>query len=201
MSGLIKQLFTKCNRFSKYNVQYILKTNVLPSISYVASKQYSNSSTPYEIVDEKAGEKLNNEIINYVNQQVKDFKQGRLFAVVHVAGKQFKITEGDVIVVEGYWHPNVGDKINLNKVMLVGGADFTLIGTPVVQSDLVQVKATVIEKSLSHTKTHFIKKRRKQYTNINFYRIPQTMLRINKVQIIGEVNNPPEVRGLDTAIF
>lgn len=43
---------------------------------------------------------------------------GRLFAVVHIAGKQFKITEGDVIVIEGYWPPDVGDKIKLDKVLL-----------------------------------------------------------------------------------
>lgn len=42
---------------------------------------------------------------------------GRLFAVVHLAGKQFKITEGDIIVIEGYWPPDVGDKIKLDKVL------------------------------------------------------------------------------------
>lgn len=47
---------------------------------------------------------------------MKSNKQGRLFAIVHVAGKQFKITEGDVIIIEGYWPPTVGDKLNLDKV-------------------------------------------------------------------------------------
>lgn len=46
-------------------------------------------------------------------------KQGRLFAVVHLAGKQFKITEGDVIIVEGYWPPTTGDKISLDKVGVI----------------------------------------------------------------------------------
>lgn len=51
--------------------------------------------------------------------------------------------------------------------MLVGSKDFTLIGTPLLQDGLVDIYATVIEKTLSHTKTNFKKKRRKQYTNIN----------------------------------
>lgn len=128
-------------------------------------------------------------------------KQGRLFAVVHVAGKQVKVTEGDVVIVEGYWPPNAGDKISLDKVLLVGASDFTIIGRPLVQRGLVRVEATVIEKSLSHTKTHFRKRRRKQYKRINFFRIPQTMLRVNRVEIVGEVNHPPDVTGLETRIF
>lgn len=106
-------------------------------------------------------------IIDKVNKEVAAAKQGRLFAVVHLAGKQIKITEGDVFVVEGYWPPNAGDKIRLDKVLLAGAKDFTLVGRPLVQRGLVNVEATVIEKSLSHTKTHFRKKRRKQYMRIN----------------------------------
>lgn len=50
---------------------------------------------------------------------------------------------------------------------MLGGSDFTLVGRPLIQSGLANVHATVIEKMLSHTKTHFRKKRRKQYKRIN----------------------------------
>lgn len=33
------------------------------------------------------------------------------------------------------------------------------------------------------------------------YRIPRTTLRINKVQIVGEINKPPTVTGLETAVL
>ncbi|CAG2068816.1 unnamed protein product, partial [Timema podura] len=52
-------------------------------------------------------------------------------------------------------------------VLLVGASDFTLIGRPILSPELVCVSATVIEKSLSHIKTHFRKKKRKQYMRIN----------------------------------
>lgn len=52
-----------------------------------------------------------------MNTLIADGKQGRLFAIIHVAGKQFKVTDGDVIIIEGYWPPNVGDKISLDKVL------------------------------------------------------------------------------------
>ncbi|KAL1489588.1 hypothetical protein ABEB36_013537 [Hypothenemus hampei] len=164
------------------------------------ARYFSTQPTQYEIVEEDKHQ-LTKEIIENVNTQVAQGKQGRLFAVVYVAGKQRKVTEGDVLVVEGYWPPECGDKILLSKVLLAGGTDFTLIGRPIVQSGLVNVEATVIEKTLSHTKTQFRKKRRKQYMRINFYKIPQTFLRINSVKLNGEVNNPPEVRGLETVVF
>lgn len=162
---------------------------------------YSNRLTSYDIVDSDADSKLTSEISKQINNLTASNRQGRLFAVVHIASKQRKITDGDVIIIEGYWPPNIGDKISLDKVLMVGAADFTLIGRPVIQKGLVNIEATVIEKTLSHTKTHFRKKRRKQYMRINFYRIPQTYLRINKIEIKAELNNPPEVRGLETAIF
>jgi len=56
------------------------------------------------------------ETLEKLNNLIANSRQGRLFSVVHVGGKQHKITEGDVIIVEGYWPPECGEKIVLNKV-------------------------------------------------------------------------------------
>ncbi|XP_050079774.1 39S ribosomal protein L21, mitochondrial [Anopheles maculipalpis] len=126
--------------------------------------------------------------IDTVNQQLETGSEGRLFAVVQLCGKQFKITSGDIIVVEGYWPPENGDRLRLDKVLLAGGKDFSLIGRPLLTPGLVDVQATIIEKTLSHTRTHFRKKRRKQYTRINFYRTQQTMIRINSIDITRKLS-------------
>lgn len=42
--------------------------------------------------------------------------EGRLFAVVHVNGKQFKVTPEDIIIVQNYFPPIVGEQIRLHKV-------------------------------------------------------------------------------------
>ncbi|XP_037934320.1 39S ribosomal protein L21, mitochondrial [Teleopsis dalmanni] len=133
------------------------------------------------------------EVFNKINKQIQTGEQGRLFAVVQLCGKQFKITEGDIILVEGYWAPTIGDEIRLEKVLLAGAKDFTLIGRPILESTLVQIKATIIEKTLTHTKTHFKKKRRKQYMRINFQRSPNTMIRINTIKIAPKVDIPSGV--------
>lgn len=56
------------------------------------------------------------DLIKNVNKQVAESNEGRLFAVVHLCGKQFKVTSGDIILVEGYWPPDTGDSIKLEKV-------------------------------------------------------------------------------------
>lgn len=112
----------------------------------------------------------------------------RNFAIVHILGKQWRVTDGDLLVVEGYWPPNIGDQITLDKVLVAATKDFSLIGRPLVQPGLVTVTATIISKGLSHTRTHFKKKRRKQFMRINFQRAQQTILRINSVEIGNKIN-------------
>ncbi|CAK1582334.1 unnamed protein product [Parnassius mnemosyne] len=127
------------------------------------------------------------EVIATCNKLIQE-KPSRNFAIIHLLGKQWRVTDGDLLVVEGYWPPNIGDKIKLDKVLLAATKDFSLIGRPLVQPGLVTVTATVISKGLSHTRTHFKKKRRKQFMRINFQRAQQTMLRINSVEIANKIN-------------
>ncbi|XP_022184530.2 39S ribosomal protein L21, mitochondrial [Nilaparvata lugens] len=135
----------------------------------------------------KEEKRFADETIALVNNQIKENKEGRLFAVIHVAGKQFKVTSEDIIIVHGHWDPKPGNVIEFEKVLMVGGKDFSLLGRPVLPVGLVTVKGTIVEKDLSHTKTHFNLFRRKQHRRINFIRSEHTMIRINEIKIGGEV--------------
>ncbi|XP_050420265.1 39S ribosomal protein L21, mitochondrial [Adelges cooleyi] len=147
------------------------------------------------VVEDKAGEtKFTTEIIKNVNEAVK--KANRLFAVVHICGKQFKVTDNDLVLIDGYWPPNVGDRIKLQKVLLAGGVDFTLIGTPTLDPDSVNVTATVVDKDLSHTRTNFKRLKRKQYMRINFIRKEITILRINSVNITQAIGDRKDVQSM-----
>lgn len=44
---------------------------------------------------------------------------GRLFAVIHVQGKQRKVTAEDLVVLRGHFYPTIGDKIRMEKVNTV----------------------------------------------------------------------------------
>lgn len=149
-------------------------------------------SQEYVVDDTIALKTISDGIIKTVNEAIT--KNNRLFAVVHICGKQFKVTENDLVVIDGYWPPNVGDRIKLQKVLLIGGKDFTLIGRPVLNLDTVNVCATVVDKDLSHTRTHFERIKRKQYMRINFIRKEITIIRINSVNITQTIDNTKDVQ-------
>ncbi|CAH0406739.1 unnamed protein product [Chilo suppressalis] len=161
-------------------------TNVLKSSPGGFLSRFVTNLTP---VEDKAIPQTSKEVIATCNKLIEQ-NPSRSFAIIHLLGKQWRVTDGDLLVVEGYWPPNIGDKITLDKVLLAATKDFSLIGRPLVQPGLVTVTATVISKGLSHTRTHFKKKRRKQYMRINFQRAEQTMLRINSVDIASKINKP-----------
>ena len=51
-----------------------------------------------------------------MQSRITDASHGRLFAVVHIAGKQFRVTDGDLIAVQGRTPTRIGDALRLEKV-------------------------------------------------------------------------------------
>ncbi|KAG5675201.1 hypothetical protein PVAND_005125 [Polypedilum vanderplanki] len=165
-----------------------------------STSAFQNKLTPAQSLEVSKYDERKDPVKN-INEMIKNDEAGRLFAVVHICGKQFKVTAGDIILIEGHWEPSNGDELRLEKVLLCGSQDFTLIGRPILQKDLVNVQATVIEKSLSHTRTHFKFKKRKQYRRINFQRQPTTVLRINSIEIKNLVNQNKNAESLENVFY
>ncbi|KAM8968613.1 large ribosomal subunit protein bL21m [Sarcophilus harrisii] len=123
------------------------------------------------------------EVVQRVNELIATGQYGRLFAVVHFASRQWKVTDGDLILIENTLEAKCGERIRLEKVLLVGAEDFTLIGKPLLGLDLVRVEATVIEKTESWPRIYMKFKKRKNYRKKKIFIRPQTILRINTVEI------------------
>jgi len=51
-----------------------------------------------------------------LNTQLESHEAGRVFAVVHFAGKQRKVTAEDIIIADKHLEADVGQRICLNKV-------------------------------------------------------------------------------------
>jgi len=64
-----------------------------------------------------------------------------MFAIVATSGKQFRVSEGDRIVVDRV-SANVGETVRLDSVLLVGGDGGPMVGTPFVTG--AAVEATVV---------------------------------------------------------
>ncbi|XP_060117181.1 large ribosomal subunit protein bL21m-like [Heteronotia binoei] len=127
--------------------------------------------------------KHHNDLLQKVNELIANQQYGRLFAVVHFASRQWKVTSEDLILIEGHIPAECGDRIRMEKVLLVGAEDFTLLGRPLLRKDLVCVEATVIEKTESWPKINMRFRRKCHFQRKRIMIQPQTILRINTIEI------------------
>lgn len=101
-----------------------------------------------------------------------------MFAVVNIAGEQFKVTENTKYYVpklEG----DVDSEITFDRVLLLSDGKKTDIGLPTIDGKKVQAKI------LEHTKDDkvivFKKKRRKGYRKFNGHKQQLTRIEVTKI--------------------
>jgi len=112
---------------------------------------------------------------------------------------QHKITAGDLLCLNfDIGAPN-GAKVRLEKALLVGSKDFTLFGRPLLPRDLINITATVVEKSLSHTKVTYRKVRKAKFKKdrYRFNRNYNTTLRINSIDLVKAVDETLDRSGFE----
>jgi len=100
-----------------------------------------------------------------------------MYAVVKTGGKQYKVSAGDMLKVEKL-EGSVGDTIELNEVLMVGGENVA-IGTPLVPS--ASVIGKIVEQGKDKKILVFKSKRRKNSRKLNGHRQPRTILKIEKI--------------------
>lgn len=128
-----------------------------------------------------------------VNTEIADnLDRKRLFAIVYLYNQQFLCKEGDIIQVRKYFPAEMGARVKIEKVLLVGSENLTLVGRPVLDRDLVHVEATVLEKCMTQTYTNcYHIQRRSRYRRWRMMRYQLSALRINKIQICHKINESP----------
>lgn len=100
-----------------------------------------------------------------------------MFAIVNIAGQQFKVEEGQEVFVHRL-EANEGEKVTFEEVMLVDDKGNTQVGTPVLD---VNVTATVLSHLKGNKVIVFKKKRRKGYKVKNGHRQSLTQIKIDKI--------------------
>ena len=106
-----------------------------------------------------------------------------MYAILKTGGKQYKVSQNDVIIVERL-SGDSGAKINLDKVLMIGEGDNTTVGTPTIGGALVA--AEILEHKRGDKITVFKKKRRKNYRRTMGHRQELTVLRITDILTAGE---------------
>ena len=101
-----------------------------------------------------------------------------MFAVLNTGGKQYKVSQGDLIEVEKL-ESNVGDKVTLDQILMVGEGKNIEVGSPCVSN--CKVTGEVVEQKKGVKIIVFKKKRRKNYRRKNGHRQLFTQLKITEI--------------------
>jgi large subunit ribosomal protein L21 len=105
-----------------------------------------------------------------------------MFAIVATSGKQFRVSEGDRIVVDRV-SANVGDTVRLDSVLMVGGDGGPMVGTPFVSG--AAVEATVVSHRSGDKIIVFKFEARKRHRRKTGHRQQLSELRIGAIQAPG----------------
>ncbi len=101
-----------------------------------------------------------------------------MFAVVEIAGQQYKVAKSDKLYVPKM-NSEVGAKVKIDKVLLVGDETKTTIGAPYIKG--ASVEAKVLGHMQDDKVTVFKKKKRKGYRVRRGHRQQYTQIEVTKV--------------------
>ncbi|PAV83749.1 hypothetical protein WR25_13318 [Diploscapter pachys] len=139
-------------------------------------------ATNPEVINPNAQQEVAATVSSEVSQP-----KNRLFAVVYVGGKQWKVTQDDLIVIFGNNPLKVGDEIKLEKVLMLSGKNFSLFGRPFLDRAKVHVDAVVVEKApkypelLHYSNQHYLIRIERWLSDMS------TTLRVTKVRADDDV--------------
>ena len=102
-----------------------------------------------------------------------------MFAVIKTGGKQYKVAENDVILVEKL-EVEAGQDVTFDQVLMVGQDANLKVGAPLVQG--ASVVAKVLDQTQADKVLIFKKNRRHNYRRKRGHRQLQTVLRITGIK-------------------
>ena len=100
-----------------------------------------------------------------------------MFAIVTIAGQQFKVSEGQELFVHQL-QAEEGDQVSFENVLLTGDDSSVNIGTPTLP---VTIRATVLGHQKGDKVIVFKKKRRKGYRKKNGHRQSFTKIKVDSI--------------------
>lgn len=103
-----------------------------------------------------------------------------MYAIVEIAGQQFKVQKDATLFVHHLPEKNEGDSVEFDKVLLIDNEGQVTIGAPVISG--AKVAAKVLQPLVKGDKVIVFKmKRRKDYRKKNGHRAQFTEVKIKEV--------------------
>ena len=111
-------------------------------------------------------------------------KRGKviMYAVIQTGGKQYRVKEGDVFVVEKL-AKNAGETVTFDSVLLIEDGSKTQVGKPTVAG--ATVSAQVLDQTRGDKVIIFKKKRRHNYRRKNGHRQDLTLVKVFDISASG----------------
>lgn len=101
-------------------------------------------------------------------------------AIIKTQGRQFTVSEGDILTVNRYPETESGATVTIDSVLAVGEGAEAKIGTPMVEG--ASVTATVLENKRGEKVNIFKKKRRHGYERRRGHRQELSVIKIESIQ-------------------
>ena len=98
-----------------------------------------------------------------------------MYAIIETGGKQYRVSEGDVITVEKL-NVEDGANVELDKVLILGEGQDVKVGTPYIEGAKVMGRA--VESGKAKKVVIFKYKSKKDYRKKQGHRQPYTMIEI-----------------------
>ena len=111
-----------------------------------------------------------------------------MYAVVKTGGKQYKVTENDLLRIEKI-EAEAGSIITLNEVLLVANDNDITVGVPLIEGATVAVE--VLSQRRARKIIIFKKRRRKSSRTKNGHRQHFTLVRISEILTQGAKPSKP----------
>ncbi len=103
----------------------------------------------------------------------------KMKATIRTQGRQFTVTEGDILQVNRYPDTEAGSDVQINEVLAVGEGENAVFGTPIV--DGASVSAKVLENKRGKKVIAYKKKRRKGYERKRGHRQEISVIKIESI--------------------
>jgi large subunit ribosomal protein L21 len=101
-------------------------------------------------------------------------------ATIKTQGRQFSVSEGDILIVNRYPKTEAGATIEITEVLAAGEGDAFKVGTPLLSG--ASVTAKVLENKRGEKVIVFKKKKRKGYERKRGHRQELSVIKIESIK-------------------
>ena len=101
-----------------------------------------------------------------------------MYAIIKTGGKQYKVSEGDLVRVEKL-NAEIGDTVEFDEVLMVKSDNDIKVGTPLVEN--AKVSATVKDQAKNKKVIVFKYRPKKGSKSKQGHRQPYTLVEINNI--------------------